>query len=427
MPRTRSKTGDPARRGPPFDFAGGLFFFTMMRGQVVRLLGHDGDRAQFDPFQSPLGCWLEISSVIGGRVVSMLADAPPEPLPRCDERARLRNGVCDAYIRALEGREGRLHATKTTLQLTEGLCSWLEAVESWTLASALTLAWTGAVRIEARPTFTISAWRTLHRTGPIAVEVTSDGSPAMRTAVPTAAHTLYPTVRAVVDAFREVTGLADMQKYEFSRAWDQWLSGGSRQCGDDGLFHVHPSVDIKYYTSVRPRRLCFMCNSYKLRATYNFDYPHGWRPYLDAMRGMCIDCTESFGIPEKVVRLWGAEFRVKVCERNTFFTFSFTSPVKVEHTDAEPRKEYYSQCRAVPAESMGIWQHMAYVACLAEDLFLRVVGVGRPRLKLTSALLGRLSEAIIRRILAHLKSAILPPSRAQLERGVPAPPHSPRG
>ena len=54
-------------------------------------------------------------------------------------------------------------------------------------------------------------------------------------------------------------------------------------------------------------------------------------------------------------------------------------------------------------------------------------GAGRLKLKLRSALLGRLSEAIIRRILAHLKSAILPPSRAQLERGVPTPPHSPVG
>jgi hypothetical protein len=58
---------------------------------------------------------------------------------------------------------------------------------------------------------------------------------------------------------------------------------------------------------------------------------------------------------------------------------------------------------------------MAHVACAAEDLLLRVAGC--PRLKLKSALLGRLTEATIRRILAHLRSAILPPSRAHIERG----------
>jgi hypothetical protein len=387
----------------------------MMRGQVVRLLGHDGDRAQFDPFQFPLGCSLEISSVIGGRVVSILADAPHTPLPRCDERDRLRSRVCDAYIRALEGREGRLHATKTILQLTEGLCGWLEAVESWTHASALTLAWTGAVRIEARPTFTLSVWRTVHATGPITVEVTSDGTPAMRTAVPTA-HTSHPTVRAVVDALREVTGI-DMPKYTFSPDWDQRLSGGSRHCGNDGgLFLVPLSVGEKSYISVTPRGLCFMCNSHTLRALYNLAYPSGWRPYLDAMT-MCIDCAKSFGLPEKVVRLWGAEFKVKVWAEKKNLTMGIYSPVKVEHTDAEPR----SQCCAVPAESMSIWQHMACDAQTAEDLLLRIVGAGQPgrlKLKLRSALLGRLSEAIIRRILAHLKSAMLPPSRAQLERAV---------
>ncbi len=384
----------------------------------MRLLGHDGDRAQFDPFQFPRGCWLEISSVIGGRVVSILADAPPTPLPRRDERDRLRSRVCDAYIRALEGREGRLHATKTVLQLTEGMCSWMEAVESWTSASALTLAWTGAVRIEARPTFTISAWRTVHATGPITVEVTSDGSPAMRTAVPTA-HTLYPTVRAVVDAFRQVTGI-DMLKHELQN-----------ETGDDGfLLGYLSTLGRKRHIHVTPRRPCCMCNSYVDGTCSDAQYVQLLRMYSDAqclqfvlhsrwhVHILCIDCARSVRGAETAVRMWGVEFRLFSAGLPAI---EVRSPIKVEHTDAEPVKEYYAQCCAVPAESMSIWQHMAYVACLAEDLFLRVVGAGQPgrlRLKLTSALLGRLSEAIIRRILAHLKSAILPPSRAQLERGV---------
>jgi hypothetical protein len=385
----------------------------MMRGQVVRLLGHDGDRAQFDPFQFPLGCWLEISSVIGGRVVSILADAPHTPLPRCDERDRLRSRVCDAYIRALEGREGRLHATKTILQLTEGLCGWLEAVESWTHASALTLAWTGAVRIEARPTFTISVWRTVHATGPITVKVTSDGIPAMRTTVPTAAHNSHPTSTAVVDAFRRVTGI-DMQKHELPPDMDSWEGVGNHS----GLLLVPPSVGKKRHFDVKPRRRCFACNSYYVGSygMYSLAYPNGWRQYLDAMT-MCNDCAKSFGVTGRVVRLWGAEFKVKVWAEKKNLTMGIYSPVKVEHTDAEPR----SQCCAVPAESMSIWQHMACDAQTAEDLLLRIVGAGQPgrlKLKLRSALLGRLSEAIIRRILAHLKSAMLPPSRAQLERAV---------
>jgi len=149
------------------------------------------------------------------------------------------------------------------------------------------------------------------------------------------------------------------------------------------------------------------------RSMYTWVYPHGWGQYLDAM-SLCIDCAGGFGGAEKVVRLWGAEFRLWVDEKHApVFAVEVRAPVKVEH--AEPGVEYYTKCCAVPLESMSIWQHMAHVACAAEDLLLRVAGC--LRLKLKSALLGRLTETTIRRILAHLRSAILPPSRAHIERG----------
>ena len=71
--------------------------------------------------------------------------------------------MCAAYIGALSG-PSRQPPTQTDI---DALCTWLEAVESWTRASAHALAWTGAVRIEAQPTFTISVWRATGASGPV--------------------------------------------------------------------------------------------------------------------------------------------------------------------------------------------------------------------------------------------------------------------
>ena len=419
----------------------------MMRGQVVSLLGHEGDPAQFRPFQFPPGCWLEISSIIGERVVSLQVKSPPEPQPPCAERARRLHAVSAAYIRALErpttepepGSESEKEPEPETESGVESepekeqtridaLCTWLEAVESWTHASALTLAWTGAVRIEARPTFTISVRRTPGGAArlEVTVEVTADGSgaPAITTTVPTAAHTSHPTVRSVLDAFRDtgliglngMAGMADIAKYEFSPDWDQ------PRGDDDGgllLLSAEPSI-----ITVTPRMLCALCNTYTLdaRPAYIRVSPDGWQQYLDATN-LCIDCAGSFGETERAVRLWGAQFTLWVDGKHApLFTLEFSAPVKVKvESDAFDEgigEPFYA--RAVPLESMSIWQHMAYLAGHAEDLLLRIAGAGpkQPEVpgsrkcpKLKSPLLGLLSEATIRKILAHLKRAVLPPSR----------------
>ena len=384
----------------------------MLRGQVVSLLGHEGDPAQFRPFQFPLGCWLEISSIIGERVVSVHVKAPPEPQPPCAERARLLHAVSAAYIRALEG------PTESDVDARiDALCTWLEAVGSWTHASALTLAWTGAVRIEARPTFTISVWRTLGASGPVTVEVTAEGSiaPAITTTVPTAAHTSHPTVRSVLDAFRD-TGLADMAKYEFSPDWDQRLAPWRREMSlddDGGLLILSAGPEI---ITVTPRMRCALCDTYTLdpRPAYIRHYHVGCGQYLDT--NPCIDCAASFGETGRALRLWGAEFTLSVDGKHApLFTLEFSAPVKVEvEVEVDVTEgNYHAQCRAVPLESMSIWQHMAYLAAHAEHLLLRLAAGPKQLagLKLKSPLLGLLSEATIRKILAHLKRAVLPPSR----------------
>ena len=395
----------------------------MLRGQVVRLLGRDGDPAQFRPFQFPLGCWLEVSSVIAGRVVSVHVAAPPAPQPPCAERERLRRGVSAAYIRALGGPESEPERATEEEEKAAGLCTWLEAVESCTHASALTLAWTGAVRIEARPTFTISVYRTRAppSSGPITVvEVASEGIPAITTTVPSASKRGAPTVRSVVDAFRN-TGLADVTKYEFNPDWDQQLA----PClgGHGGLFLLSVDERSTNQVTVTPRRLCVLCNTYTLRPDYISVYPTVSKQYLDAMT-MCTECATSFGEEQRVVRLWGAEFTLSVDGQHApvFFTVEFSAFVKVVHTDGGlgelSIEQYHAQCRAgaVEGAAMSIWQHMAHLAmCHAEDLLLRIAGLRSPKLK--SPLLGLLSAATIRKILAHLAAAVLPPSRAHIERG----------
>lgn len=410
----------------------------MLRGQVVSLLGHEGDPAQFRPFQFPPGCWLEISSIIGERVVSVQVKSPPEPLPPCPERARLLHAVSAAYIRALEGpRRQPESESEVDARPIDALCTWLEAVGSWTHASALTLAWTGAVRIEARPTFTISVWRTpgLGASRHVTVEVTAEGIPAITTTVHTAAHTSHPTVRSVLEAFRDtgLTGLnglagkadSDMAKYEFSPDWDQRLAPWRRDVSlddDGGLLLLGAEPEI---ITVTPRMRCALCNTYTLdaRPAYIRVYPVGWEQYLDATNP-CIDCAGSFGETARALRLWGAQFTLSVAARRApLFTLEFSAPVlefsapvNVEVaitgvTDAFDEGLYHA--RAVPLESMSIWQHMAYLAGHAEDLLLRIAGAGPKQLaglKLKSPLLGRLSEATIRKILAHLKRAVLPPS-----------------
>lgn len=387
----------------------------------MSLLGHEGDPAQFRPFQFPPGCWLEISSIIGERVVSVQVKSPPEPLPPCPERARLLRAVSAAYIRALQGPRPESES-EVDARPIDALCTWLEAVASWTHASALTLAWTGAVRIEARPTFTISVSRAPGAT--VTVEVTAEGIPAITTTVPTAAHTSHPTVRAVIEAFRHtgLTGLtdSDMAKYEFSPDWDQRLAPWRSLDDDGGLLLLGAEPEI---ITVTPRMRCALCNTYTLdaRPAYILVYPGDWEQYLDATIP-CIDCAGGFGETKRALRLWGAQFTLSVAARRApLFTLEFSAPVKVE---VEVDSDAFDQglgdpfyARAVPRESMSIWQHMAYLAGHAEDLLLRIAGAKQPEVpgsrkcpKLKSPLLGRLSEATIRKILAHLKRAVLPPS-----------------
>ena len=372
----------------------------------MRLFGRDGDPAQFRPFQFPPGCALEVSSFLDGRFVSVHVVAEPEPQPPCEEQDRVRRAVCAAYILNLEGRHPPLRVD------IEALCSWVQMAESCTHASALTLAWTGAVRIEARPTFTISVWRTRplrSNRAIVTVEVTSDGVPEITTIVPTAAHTSHPTVGDVFKAFYD-TRLAVITQYDFVPDGDQHISGDP----DDLFILTDEGATIR----AMPRKLCVLCNERTLDIsfTYDFNYPAGWGQYLGAM-SFCVECATGFGEPERVVRVWGAEFRVWVDGYHApLFLVEFRAPVKVEHTDHAPRQEYYAQCCAVPVESMSIWQHMAHLACAAEDLLLRIAGPKQVlgTRKLESALLGLLSEAILRKILAHLMRAVLPPSRAQI-------------
>jgi hypothetical protein len=292
----------------------------------------------------------------------------------------------------------------------EALCSWVAMVESCTHASALTLAWTGAVRIEALSTFTISVSRTPRfpsSPATVTVEVTSGAIPAITTIVPTAPHVSHPKVDDVLRAFFD-TGLAVPTQHEF-------FSDGDQQIPGDGLFLL---TEEPATVRVMPRKRCILCNKHTLDGTpaYNSVYPTGWGHYLDGM-SICVECATGFGETERVLRVWGAEFRVWVDGSHApLFLVEFRAPVKVEHTDHAPRQEYYAQCCAVPVESMSIWQHMAHLACAAEDLLLRIAGPKQVlgTRKLESALLGLLSEAILRKILAHLMRAVLPPSRAQI-------------
>jgi hypothetical protein len=385
----------------------------MQRGQVVILLGRDGDPAQFRPFQFPAGCTLEVSGFIRDRFVSVHVVEEPEPQPPCEDRLRQRRAVCAAYIRELNGRNGRHQAPEGEPPLRvaiEAMCSWVAMVESCTHASALTLAWTGAVRIEALSTFTISVWRNPRfpsSPATVTVEVTSDGIPAITTIVQTPPHVSHPTVDDVVRVFF-ATGLAVPLQHEF-------FSDGDQQIPGDGLFIL---TEERATVRVMPRKRCILCNKHTLDGSprYNSVYPTGWGHYLDGI-SICVECTTGFGETERALRVWGAEFRVSVDGYHApLFLVEFRAPVKVEHTDPAPRAEYYVQCCAVPVESMSIWQHMAHLACDAVDLLLRIA---RPQQvlgtrKLKSALLGLLSEAILRKILAHLMRAVLPPSRAQI-------------
>jgi hypothetical protein len=382
----------------------------MRPGQVVSLLGHQGDPAQFRRFQFPRGCWLQLSTDIGELVVSLQVKNPPEPQQPCDKRLRRRRAVCAAYICALSGPRRQPEGEPPTRRDIDALCTWLEAVESWTRASASTLAWTGAVRIEAQPTFTISVWRTPGATGAsgaprLTVEVASGGTAATTTTVPPAAHSAHPTVRAVEEAcatglsgLSGLSGLtADAAKYAFSPDWDEltaWRGGD-----DGGLFLVgdEPSV-----ISVTPRKMCLRCHKYPLDAC-NYILPRGWW-HLASSTIMCIECAT-----DSVVRLWGTEFTLSVTHSTPHSptpTVEFSAPVKVEVTEPFDSEAYYAQCRAVPLESTSIWQRLAHDACAAEDLLLRIAG--RP---VAGPLLGLLSKAIILTILAHLKRAVLPPNR----------------
>ena len=384
----------------------------MHRGQVVRLFGLDGNQAQFHPFRFPAGCALEFSTFIDGRVLSVHVFADPEPQPPCEELLSERLAVCEAYIRELNGLNGRHQAPEGEPALRvaiEAMCTWVAIVESCTHASPLTLAWTGAVRIEALSTFTISVSRTPRfpsSPATVTVEVTSGDIPAITTIVPTAPHVSHPTADDVLRAFFD-TGLAYPTQHGF-------FPDGGQQIPGDGLFIL---TEEPATVRVMPRRRCIWCNKHTLDGTpaYNSVYPTGWGPYLDGM-SICVECATGFG-EERVLRVWGAEFRVSVDGYHApLFLVEFRAPRKVEHTDPAPREEYYAQCCAVPVESMSIWQHMAHLACDAEDLLLRIAGpkqvLGTRKLK--SALLGLLSEAILRKILAHLMRAVLPPSRAQI-------------
>lgn len=385
----------------------------------VRVLGSEGDAAQFGVFKFPHGCMLFIEGWIDGRVVSLNAERYPRDKYLCGYEVE-RAGVAEAYIGALRGRGVCLPENKTTRQLKRGLMSWLRVAEAYTGASPLALAWTGSIVFRNLPRFRFALQRTpengtvmmtLEIAMAVSVRFTEKSTP-----VPAAtkvgpllgsevlnaiSRIVNPKTKCWQDMRRSMDAL--LQQYEFKD-----IDLGHEM---DKLMRVPDERNIpdnirRCVLRARPRcALCWSCIK-DMAMTDELDEKCSVR--LEFI-SVCRTCVAS---PVRL-RSWASTFKVELATEAPTETRTehaehvrFGSSVELEHTEHVPGRVYYAQCRAIPVLYKSIWQRTACFVSAAE-MVLRDNKTGALR---------HLSRELIDIIMWHLMSEVMPPSRALFEK-----------
>jgi hypothetical protein len=430
----------------------------------MHVLGRNGDPAQFIEFEWPAGCALHLSTFIEGRLVSVEYSAGrwnslmrhPMPPVRTAERIQLRTSVANAYIAALQSHRVAMPANMGIEERAGGLSSWLSAAESLTYADSRTLMWTGPIRFNARPAFSIRL-----------LQLLPDATVTMR--VKTLAcgfitsHPIRPSddmgetttvVRAtgasgtllacdVLRALCDVTSLgghvtALLDEYDFG------IRIAPRQSGDDAVL-LDSRRRTNFKVHVNPFRPCNLCGSLIrdgnlsscIRRTNEWE--HAFEDVSVCKRCMSdcrtpvaarhmhaggtstgtVDCGQCNrpacrGPPRlcsaetKHARLWSANAEATlqthngarretdgtpVCDYYEYVRYSNASGVVHSDADDTPRPSYYAECAAVPGALRSIWQQMACDARWVREMLLSLFGAGSLKLKLKSKLtLGSDSE-----------------------------------
>ena len=117
----------------------------MRPNQVVTVLGFPPTHDQFEPFEFPTNCAIELSSIVDGTIVRARFTSLPPPAPLTRDRHAALLAVSFNYIQTT-GIDGSKERTASAH------ISWLALIEQLTRASIATIANNGAFKIHAIPT-----------------------------------------------------------------------------------------------------------------------------------------------------------------------------------------------------------------------------------------------------------------------------------